>query len=74
MGEAASSWKIPLHSSDSEHEWQKRYAKKGMDHIVIAQEGGTLPQVEQGRPLARINGPGTNASSVLTNPFDKHSR
>lgn len=29
MGETASTWKTPLHSSDTEHEWQKRYESKG---------------------------------------------
>ncbi len=29
MGETASTWKLPLQSSDSEHEWSKRYDSKG---------------------------------------------
>lgn len=29
MGETASTWKVPLHSSDSEHEWQKRRESRG---------------------------------------------
>jgi hypothetical protein len=29
MGETASTWNVPLHSSDSEHRWQKRYNEKG---------------------------------------------
>jgi hypothetical protein len=73
MGEAASSWKLPLHSSDTEHPWQKRVAKKGMDHLVLSQEGGAFPAVKQGDPISGLSGPGTNASSVLTNPFDKRS-
>jgi hypothetical protein len=29
MGETTSTWNVPLHSSDSEHPWMKRYNSKG---------------------------------------------
>ena len=70
MGETTSTWSLPLHSSDSEHPWMKDRNSKG--------SGGPL-RINRGeqsfpRDADDAAGPGANASSVLTNPFDKHSR
>lgn len=73
MGETTSTWKDPLHSSDSEHEWQKRYASRGRSGAfrLNRSDGTRWSATTPGDPTAGIAGPGTNASSVLTNPFDK---
>ena len=54
MGETASTWKTPLHSSDTEHEWQKRYESKGKGGpFRVSHAEGTFP-VQRGNPLARL--------------------
>jgi hypothetical protein len=69
VGETASTWKTPLHSSDSEHEDMKRYNSKGKGGAFRLNRGErSFP-----RRISDLEGPGTNASSVLTNPFDEHS-
>jgi hypothetical protein len=69
MGETASTWKLPLHSSDSEHEWMKIREEKGKGGAFrINRTGRTFPGA-RGNPIAGIDHPGVNASSVLTNPF-----
>lgn len=42
----ASDWKLPLHSSDSEHPWQKRFNQKGVVPPVQARN-----QSERESPL-----------------------
>jgi hypothetical protein len=71
MGETASSWKTPLHSSDTEHEWQKRVEQKGKGGAFDIKREEHPSLLTPGDPTAGICGPGVNASSVLTNPFHK---
>lgn len=75
MGETASTWKVPLHSSDTEHPWMRRREEKGKGAaFVINRTGETkLPQATAGDPTNGIQHPGVNASSVLSNPFHHQS-
>lgn len=74
MGETASTWKVPLHSSDSEHPWMKYRDSKGRGGAFrLAGAKGRWSATTPGNPTSGIAGPGSNASSVLTNPFDKRS-
>ena len=76
MGETTSGWNVPLHSSDSEHHWMKIREEKGKGgalRINRGDTGGPLPATMAGDPTNAIKGPGSKASSVLTNPFDKSS-
>lgn len=75
MGETTSGWNVPLHSSDSEHRWMKRYNSKGKGGAFRIDRGGRahIPQATAGDPANGATFPAGNASSVLTNPFDKHS-
>jgi hypothetical protein len=70
MGETTSTWKDPLHSSDSEHHWMKIRESKGKGGPLRFDRTGGQSFPEDADDA---DGPGTNASSVLTNPFDKHS-
>jgi hypothetical protein len=69
MGETASTWKVPLHSADSEHPWTKRYEEKGKGGQFRIQRSEEKFFAAQGNPTAGIEHPGVNASSVLTNPY-----
>ena len=73
MGETTSTWKDPLHSSDSEHHWMKIRESKGKGGPFRINRGEHGFVSAPGDPTAGIEHPGVNASSVLTNPFDKHS-
>lgn len=54
MGETTSTWKLPLHSSDSEHPWQKRRGSKGRGGaFTIKRSEDTFPATT-GNPLTRL--------------------
>jgi hypothetical protein len=66
VGETASTWKLPLHSSDSEHHWMKIRESKGAGGplgINRADGGGFPDDYEDVEQMPH------NGSSVLTNPF-----
>lgn len=67
MGETTSSWKLPLHSSDSEHPEQKRRESRGNGRNEPAVEHGTAPMFQGG------NDKGSRATaapvSARNNPF-----
>ena len=69
MGETASTWKLPLHSSDTEHEEQKRREEKGKGGAFRIERTGRTFVGAQGDPTVGLAPPGGNASSVLTNPY-----
>jgi hypothetical protein len=74
MGETTSTWSLPLHSSDTEHPRMKRRDSRGSGGPLRINRGEHNFISAPGDPTAGIEHPGVNASSVLTNPFDKHSR
>jgi hypothetical protein len=61
MGETTSTWKDPLHSSDTEHEWQKRYASKGKGGAFDINRGERSFISAPGNPTAGI-GPASPAN------------
>jgi hypothetical protein len=63
MGETASTWKVPLHSSDTEHEWQKRYASKG--------KGGAFDIARGERGFIGSEGDPTSGISTAASPANK---
>jgi hypothetical protein len=73
MGETTSTWKDPLHSSDSEHPWMKDRNSKGRGGAFRINRGERSFISAPGDPTDGIAPSGMNASSVLSNPFDKHS-
>jgi len=65
MGETASTWNVPLHSSDSEHPWMKRRASKG--------KGGAF-RINRGERSFPVRGDlDTTAQTSNHNPFDTDS-
>ena len=64
MGETASTWKVPLHSSDSEHEWQKRYDSKG--------KGGAF-KINRGERAFPMQPSEATEGIQESNPFDADS-
>ena len=73
MGETASSWRKPLHSSGTDAPDQTRRESKGGGGALRFKrdDDGQMPGTAGGDPIEGICGPGVNASSVLTNPFHK---
>ena len=65
MGETASTWKTPLHSSDSEHRWMKRYDSKG--------KGGAFDINRGERSFPARDDINTSAQTSDHNPFDTDS-
>ena len=55
MGETASTWKDPLHSSDSEHPWMKRYNSKGKGGAFDINRGERSFIGSAGDPTAGIS-------------------
>lgn len=66
MGETASSWKLPLHSSDSEHPTMKRRESRGRGRNCPAVDHGTFPM----HPAQATRSP---VDEDDTNPFDRDS-
>ncbi len=67
MGETASSWNVPLHSSDSEHEWMKRNDSKGFGAAFKIKRGEQGFPPQKGDPLAGLT---PSTSSADSNPYD----
>ena len=65
MGETTSTWKVPLHSSDSEHPWMKVRESKG--------KGGPLDINRGERSFPARGDPDTSAQTSNHNPFDTDS-
>lgn len=68
MGETTSTWKVPLHSSDSEHPWMKDRDSTG--------KGGAFRLNRSERPFIGTTGNptsglGTSDTKESTNPFGK---
>jgi hypothetical protein len=63
MGETASTWNVPLHSSDTEHEWQKRYAEKG--------KGGAFDIARGEHAFIGTAGDPTSGISTAASPANK---
>ena len=65
MGETASTWKLPLHSSDSEHPWQKRFEQHG--------KGGAFRINRGERSFPARSDLDTTSQTSNHNPFDTDS-
>ena len=65
MGETTSTWKVPLHSSDSEHPWMKRRESKG--------KGGAFDINRGERSFPEGLDLNTTAQTSNHNPFDTDS-